>query len=315
MARRILISLGGNALGTDFEELVASVGVVARPIVDLLRAGHEVVICHGNGPQVGMIKESIDRGKAVYHHPGVPLSEAVAMSQAYIGYHLQNAIENQVRAQGLQRSVCTVVSRSLVDADDPRFDRPTKPIGAFFTAEQARLLEAGGKVMVEDAGRGYREVVASPLPLDILEREVVLDLVRAGHVVVAGGGGGIPITLTDNWYRAVDAVVDKDWVSVLLAEAVECDTLAILTGVERVAIEFGTPRQRDLDRITVAEARKYIADGQFPEGSMLPKIEAAVSFVTSGPGRRALITSLDALVAGLDGRQGTWIVDGPDSPG
>lgn len=306
--QRILVSLGGNALGTDFDELVESVGVVAKPIVGLLRAGHEVVICHGNGPQVGMIKSSIDRSNISYHHPAMPLSECVAMSQAYIGYHLQNAIENQVHAQGLQRSVCTVISRALVDPDDPRFARPTKPIGAFFSAEEAEALRAAGKVMVEDSGRGYREVVASPLPKDILEKGAILDLVRGGHVVIAGGGGGIPIVFRDNWYRAVDAVIDKDWVSVMLAEAAECDVLAILTGVEQVAVDFNTPAQRGIDRMTVDEARKHIAVGQFPEGSMLPKVEAAVSFTASGPGRKTLITSLDKLLEGLAGEAGTWVV-------
>lgn len=308
--QRILISLGGNALGTNFDELVASVGIVAKPIVDLIGAGTEVVICHGNGPQVGMIKSSIDRGQAAYHFPLMPLSETVAMSQAYIGYHLQNAVENQLHAHGIdiEKSVCTVISRTLVDENDPRFDRPTKPIGAFFSEEEAAELRASGKVMVEDAGRGYREVVASPLPLDILEKDVILDMVDSGHVVIAGGGGGIPIIFKDNWYRAIDAVIDKDWVSVMIAEFAKCDALVILTGVEQVAVDFNTAQQRDLDRITLAEAERYIGEGQFPEGSMLPKIQAAMDFTRSGPGRRTLITSLDKLVEGLAGETGTWVV-------
>ncbi len=307
---RILISLGGNALGTDFDELVQSVGVVAKPIVGLVVAGHEVVVCHGNGPQVGMIKSSIDRGKTDFHQPLVPLSEAVAMSQAYIGYHLQNAIENQLHAQGVDvaKSVVTVISRVLVDPEDPGFSRPTKPIGAFFTAEEAEQLRSAGKTMIEDSGRGYREVVASPLPQDILEKDAILDMVASGHIVIAGGGGGIPIVFRDNWYRATDAVIDKDWVSVMLARDTGCDSLAILTGVEKVAVDFNTPQQRDLDELTVAQAQAYAADGQFPEGSMLPKIEAAIRFTTSGPGRRTLITSLDKLVEGLAGETGTWLV-------
>jgi carbamate kinase len=307
---RILVSLGGNALGTDFDELVVSVGVVAKPIVDLVAAGTEVVICHGNGPQVGMIKSSIDRGKAAYHFPLMPLSEAVAMSQAYIGYHLQNAVENQLHAHGIdiEKSVCTVISRTLVDENDPGFQRPTKPIGAFVSEQEAELLRKSGKVMVEDAGRGYREVVASPLPVDILEKDVILDMVESGHVVISGGGGGIPTVFRDNWYRAIDAVIDKDWVSVMIAQFAKCDALVILTGVERVAIDFNTPHQRDLDQITVAEAEKYVNEGQFPEGSMLPKILAAMDFTRSGPGRRTLITSLDKLVEGLKGETGTWVV-------
>ncbi len=307
---RILISLGGNALGTDFDELVESVGVVAKPIVGLVVAGHEVVICHGNGPQVGMIKASIDRGKSDFHQPLVPLSEAVAMSQAYIGYHLQNAIENQLHAHGLDidKSVVTVITRVLVDPDDPGFRRPTKPIGAFFSKAEATELGAAGKTMIEDSGRGYREVVASPLPQEVLEKDGILDMVASGHIVIAGGGGGIPIVFRDNWYRAVDAVIDKDWVSVMLARDTSCDSLVILTGVEKVAVDFNTPAQRDLDELTVAQAREYAAQGQFPEGSMLPKIEAAIRFVTSGPDRKTLITSLDKLVEGLRGETGTWIV-------
>ena len=305
---RILISLGGNALGTDFDELVESVGVVAKPIVGLLAAGHEIVICHGNGPQVGMIKSSIDHGRASYQQPLMPLSEAVAMSQAYIGYHLQNAIENQLNAHGFHKTVCTVISRVLVDADDPMFQRPTKPIGAFFSAEEAEVLRTSGKTMIEDSGRGYREVVASPMPREILEKDAILDLVSAGRVVIAGGGGGIPTVRKDNWYKAIDAVIDKDYTSVMLAADTGCDAMAILTGVERVSINFNTPDQQDLDELTVAHAEKYIAEGQFPEGSMLPKIRAALGFTTSGPGRRTLITSLDKLVEGLSGMTGTWIV-------
>jgi carbamate kinase len=182
---RILVSLGGNSLGTEFDELVVSVGVVAAPLAGLLRDGHEVVVCHGNGPQVGMIKTSIDQGKAGIEMPTTPLSECVAMSQAYVGYHLQNAIQNQLHAARVEKSVVTVITRVLVDPDDPRFRRPTKPIGAFFTAEQAEHLREQGKPMIEDSGRGYREVVASPLPQAILEKSAVLDLVRTGHVVIA----------------------------------------------------------------------------------------------------------------------------------
>jgi carbamate kinase len=188
------------------------------------------------------------------------------------------------------------------------FQRPTKPIGAFFTAEEAEGLRKAGKTMIEDSGRGYREVVASPMPREILEKEAILGLVSAGHVVIAGGGGGIPIVRKDNWYKAIDAVIDKDYVSVMMAADVRCDTLAILTGVEKVAINFNTPDQQDLDELTVARAERYLADGQFPEGSMLPKIRSALRFTTSGPGRKTLITSLDKLVEGLKGQTGTWIV-------
>ncbi|MCA0437270.1 MAG: carbamate kinase [Austwickia sp.] len=307
---RILVSLGGNALGVDFDELVETVGVIATPIVGLLADGHEVVICHGNGPQVGMIKTDIDLGKAGLHENRVmPLSECVAMSQSYIGYHLQNAIENQMAAQGVAgRVVTTVVSRCLVDPADPGFANPTKPIGAFFTKEQADGYIAEGKTFIEDSGRGWREVVASPIPQTILEKDAVRELVSAGHVVIAGGGGGIPVVTRDGWTKAIDAVIDKDRTSILLAADTECDSLAILTGVEKVAVDFNTPQQRDLDEITVAQAQEFMAAGQFPAGSMGPKIQAAIDFATSGPGRKCLITSLDKLVEGLRGETGTWVV-------
>ena len=255
-----------------------------------------------------MIKSSLDHGRASYRQPSVPLSEAVAMSQAYVGYHLQNAIENQLHARGLRKTVCTVISRALVDADDPMFQRPTKPIGAFFTAEEAEGLRKAGRTMIEDSGRGYREVVASPMPTQILEKAAILSLVAAGHVVIAGGGGGIPTVCKDNWYKAIDAVIDKDYVSVMLAADTACDDLVILTGVEKVAVNYNTAEQQDLDELTVAHAEKYLAEGQFPEGSMLPKIRAALRFTTSGPGRKTLITSLDKLVEGLKGHTGTWVV-------
>ena len=307
---RILVSLGGNALGVDFDELVETVGVIAEPIVGLLRDGHEVVVCHGNGPQVGMIKTDIDLGKAGLHEGRVmPLSECVAMSQSYIGYHLQNAIENQLHKQGVEgKVVATVVSRCLVDADDPGFANPTKPIGAFFDKATADAMMAEGKTMIEDSGRGYREVVASPHPIEILEKDAVRELVSAGHVVIAGGGGGIPVVTKNGWTKAIDAVIDKDRTSILLAADTGCDALAILTGVEKVAINFNKPNQRDLDQITLAECEQYIGEGQFPAGSMLPKIEAAMDFVKSGTNRRTLITSLDKMVEGLQGKTGTWVV-------
>ncbi len=307
---RILVSLGGNALGTDFDDLVVTVGVIAEPIVGLLKDGHEVVVCHGNGPQVGMIKTDIDLGKAGLEEGRVmPLSECVAMSQSYIGYHLQNAIENQMNKQGVAgKAVTTVVSRCLVDTNDPGFANPTKPIGAFFSAEQAAGFIAEGKTMIEDSGRGYREVVASPFPLTILEKEAVRELVSAGHVVIAGGGGGIPVFIKDGWTKAIDAVIDKDRTSILLAADTDCDSLVILTGVEKVAVDFNKPTQRDVDEMTVAEAEAYMAEGQFPAGSMGPKIQAAIDFAKSGEGRKCLITSLDKLVEGLQGKTGTWVV-------
>lgn len=312
MTKRILVSLGGNALGTQFDDLVKTVGIIAAPVADLIADGNEVVICHGNGPQVGFIKTNIDKGvmtEAVEQSDTLPLSECVAMSQSFIGYHLQNALQNQLNKRGLDKKVATVVTRVIVDPKDPKFQNPTKPIGAFYSLEESKVLEAAGKTMVEDSGRGYREVVASPLPLEILEKDSILDLANTGNVVIAGGGGGIPTIREGEWLKAIDAVIDKDRTSVILAADTKCDSLVIVTGVEKVSINFNKPDQKDLDKMTLADCEKYIAEGQFPEGSMLPKIEAAMDFVKSGKGRSTLITSLDKLVEGMRGETGTLIVE------
>lgn len=309
MSKRILVSLGGNALGTDFEGLIETVGIIAKPVSELVREGYEVVICHGNGPQVGLIKSSLDIGNKVSKQPLTPMSECVAMSQSYIGYHLQNALQNALRKHGVEKSVATLVTRVVVDRQDPRFQNPTKPVGAFYDKEEAAELEKLGKTMIEDSGRGYREVVPSPLPISIVEKDAVNALLNAGTIVIAGGGGGIPVTYEDNWYKAIDAVIDKDWVSVMLAADTDCDSLVILTGVEKVAVHFNKPDQRWLDELTVSDAKKYIEEGEFPAGSMLPKIEAAIKFTTSGPNRKTLITSLDKLKEGLAGETGTWLIN------
>lgn len=313
MGKRILVSLGGNALGTHFDELVDTVGVIAEPIAGLIKDGHEVVVCHGNGPQVGYIKTSLDKGNneggAIDFRKTLPLADCVAMSQSYIGYHLQNAIENQLHKYGIEKEVATVVTRVEVDPQDPLFKNPTKPIGAFFTKEESQVLVDAGKTVIEDSGRGYREVVASPIPQDVLEKDTILAMMNSGAVVIAGGGGGIPVYTENGWTKKIDAVIDKDRVSVMLAAMVQADSLVILTGVEKVAINFNTPEQKDLDKITLAECEQYIAEGQFPAGSMLPKIESAMAFVKSGKGRSTLITSLDKLVEGLRGETGTLIVE------
>lgn len=308
MGKRILVSLGGNALGTDFDGLLATSRTVAKPIAGLIQKGYEVVICHGNGPQVGIIKTSMDIGNAQTGKPGIPMSECVAMSQAFIGYHLQNALQNALKEVGVDKSVATVVTRVVVDRDDEGFQHPTKPVGAFVTYEQSKKMAAQGKTMIEDSGRGYREVVPSPLPQRIVEKEAIKQLLDGGSVVIAGGGGGIPVTYEQHQYRAIDAVIDKDWVSVMLAQDTACDSLVVLTGVEKVAVHFNKPDQRWLDSLTVSEARDYIAQGEFPPGSMLPKVEAAIRFTSSAKGCRTLITSLDKLEEGLAGQTGTWLV-------
>ena len=307
-AKRILISLGGNALGTDPVPLVETARTVAEPLAELISNGYEVVLCHGNGPQVGMIKVGLDGGRTPEGKTPVPMADCVAMSQSYMGHHIQNQLENELRRKGSDKTVVTVVSRCLVDPEDPGFSNPTKPIGAFLSEEEGRKLAALGKTVVEDSGRGYREVVASPIPLSIMEEKSIAALVDAGQIVIAGGGGGIPVVDRDGQIEPIDAVIDKDWVSVLLASAVNADALVILTGVEKVAIGYNTPGQAWLSEITTEEAKDYIKAGEFPPGSMLPKIQAALKFVESGDDRKTLITSLDRLVEGLAGEQGTWIV-------
>lgn len=304
--KKVVIALGGNALGNTPEEQKERVKHSARSIVDFVQSGVQVLVCHGNGPQVGMIKKSMDiAAKSGEKLPFVPFPECGAMSEGYIGYHLQNAICNEFRVRKMNDSVATLVTQVQVDACDPSFQRPTKPIGTFMSKEDADKLAAAG--VAEDAGRGYRQVVASPAPVRIVEEEAVRKLLDQGVTVIAGGGGGVPVVEKDGVLTGVDAVIDKDFTSVKLAETVDADVVVILTAVEKVAIRFGTPDQQWLDKLTVAEAKKYIEDKEFAEGSMLPKIRAAIKFAESKPGRKALITSLEKAKEGLEGSTGTWI--------
>ncbi|MCI6610536.1 MAG: carbamate kinase [Ezakiella sp.] len=305
---RILISLGGNALGTLENDLKKSVETIAGPICDLIKDGNEVVICHGNGPQVGYIKSNIDRGAKLDNTETLPLSSCVAMSQSFIGAELQSAIDNKLLKMGLNTKVAVVVTHVLVDENDKNFKNPTKPIGAFYSETEAKELEKQGKTMIEDSGRGYREVVASPIPVEIVEKDILRTMADNGILLIAGGGGGIPTIKGENGYNSIDAVIDKDRTSLLLASDTNCDSLVIITGVEKVSINFNKPNQQDLSRMTLEECEKYIAEGQFPAGSMLPKIEAAMEFVKQKEGRQTLITSLDKLVEGMRGNTGTLIV-------
>ena len=306
--KRVVIALGGNALGNTPEEQKERVKRFARSIVDFVQSGVQVLVCHGNGPQVGMIKKSMDiTAKLGEKLPCVPFPECGSMSEGYIGFHLQNAIGNEFRARKMNDSVATLVTQVQVDAADPSFQRPTKPIGTFMSKEDADKLAATGVAVVEDAGRGYRQVVASPAPVRIVEEDAVRKLVDQGVTVIAGGGGGVPVVEKDGVLTGIDAVIDKDFTSVKLAETIDADVVVILTAVEKVAIRFGTPEQLWLDTLTTTEARKYIEDKEFAEGSMLPKISAAIKFAESKPGRRALITSLEKAKEGLEGSTGTWI--------
>ena len=309
MAERIVIALGGNALGKNLPEQMAAVKHTAKAIVDLIEAGYEVVVSHGNGPQVGMINTAMTTlSREDPSHPMAPMSVCTAMSQGYIGYDLQNSLREEMLDRGIHKGVATILTQVEVDPEDPAFQNPTKPIGTFMTKAEAEEMRRRGNAVMEDAGRGWRRCVASPLPRSIIEIETIRTLVEAGQVVVAAGGGGIPVYPTGrNHLKGAGAVIDKDFASELLAEELNADVLIILTAVEKVAVNFGKPEQTWLDRMTPAEASRYAAEGQFAPGSMLPKVEAAVKFAESKPGRQALITLLEKAGAGIAGETGTTI--------
>lgn len=311
MGKRIVIALGGNALGNNLPEQMEAVKQTSKAIVDLIEEGNQVVIAHGNGPQVGMIQKAmaeLTRSDPEKYIP-CPLSVCVAMSQGYIGYDLQNGLREELLNRGISKGVSTVLTQVEVDPNDPAFQHPTKPIGAFMTKEEAdKLVAERGYDVMEDAGRGYRRVVASPLPQAIVEIESIRDMVDAGLVVIACGGGGIPVFKTEgNHLKGAAAVIDKDFASCTMAQQLDADMLIILTAVEKVAVNFGKPDQQWLDRLTPAEARQYAEEGQFAPGSMLPKVQAAVKFAESKPGRTALITLLEKAKAGIAGETGTSI--------
>ena len=305
---RIVIALGGNALGNTPAEQRERVAAACPALVGLIHQGHEIIISHGNGPQVGMIQAAFDT--AAKTNPKVapmPLPECTAMSQGYIGYHLQNAIGNELASRKMDKDVATVVTQVLVDEADPAFQHPTKPVGAFYDKETAeRIAAEKGYTMVEDAGRGYRQVVPSPKPIDVIEKNTVKALVDNGTVVITVGGG-IPVVCRDGKLYGTPAVIDKDFASAKLAELLDADMLVILTAVEKVAINFGKPDQKGLDTLTPDEARKYIDEKQFAPGSMLPKVQAAMSFAESKPGRVALITLLEKAAEGIEGKTGTRV--------
>lgn len=311
MGKRIVIALGGNALGKNLPEQMIAVKHTAKAIVDLIEQGNEVVIAHGNGPQVGMIQEAmtqLTRFDSEKYIP-CPLSVCVAMSQGYIGYDLQNALREEMLNRGINKSAATVLTQVEVDGNDPAFKNPTKPIGSFMTKEEAdKMVAERGYDVVEDAGRGYRRVVASPQPVSIVELDTIRSLIETGNVVIACGGGGIPVFKTEgNHLKGAAAVIDKDFAAARLAEQVNADALIILTAVEKVAIHFGTPKQEDLSELTAETAKAYIEAGEFAPGSMLPKVEAALQFAQSGEGRTSLITLLDKAADGIAGKTGTVV--------
>ena len=311
MGKRIVIALGGNALGSNLPEQMIAVKQTAKAIADLIEDGHQVILSHGNGPQVGMIQKAmaeLTRSEPEKYIP-CPLSVCVAMSQGYIGYDLQNALREELLDRGIEKGVATVLTQVEVDPKDPAFANPTKPIGAFMTREEAdKLVAERDYQVIEDAGRGWRRVVASPKPQAIVEIQSIRDMVEAGLVVVACGGGGIPVFKTEGHHlKGAAAVIDKDFASCVLAQQLEADTLIILTAVEKAAVNFGKPNQKWLDRLTPEEAEGYMAEGHFAPGSMLPKVQAAVEFAKSAPGRSALITLLEKARDGVAGKTGTVI--------
>ena len=307
--KKIVVALGGNALGSNLVEQMRSVTDAVKPIADLIEEGYEVIVTHGNGPQVGVIQDAMTllSRENPEKHPHFPLSVCTAMSQGYIGYDIQNKLREELLDRGIKKDVTSVLTQVEVDPDDPAFQNPTKPIGPFLTKEEAEAKKAlRNHVFIEDAGRGYRRVVASPEPKAIIEIDTIRTLADAGHIVIAVGGGGIPVTKAENNHlKGSPAVIDKDRASELLAEELDADFLIILTAVENAMINFKKPDEKKLGDITVEEAKKYIAEGQFAPGSMLPKVEAAVKFAESKPGRVALITLLEKAKDGINGKTGT----------
>lgn len=311
MGKRIVVALGGNALGKNLPEQMAAVKHTSKAIVDLIAEGNEVIVAHGNGPQVGMIQEAmtqLTRSDPEKYIP-CPLSVCVAMSQGYIGYDLQNAIREELTNRDIHHGVTTVLTQVEVDPNDPAFEHPTKPIGAFMTKEEAgRMVAERGYTVVEDSGRGWRRVVASPKPQAIVELDTIRSLVEADHVVIACGGGGIPVYHTEGHHlKGAAAVIDKDFAAARLAEQLDADALVILTAVEKVAIHFGKPDQTELDELTPETVQRYIEAGEFAPGSMLPKVQAALQFAQSGSGRMSLITELDRAADGIAGKTGTIV--------
>ena len=308
---RIVIALGGNALGNTPEEQQEKVANAAKSIVGFVKDGHEVIIGHGNGPQVGMINNAMDfSSKNGGKTPAMPFPECGAMSQGYIGYHLQNAILREARAQGVDKNVLTVVTQVEVSKEDKAFENPTKPIGSFMSEEEAKTIMAAkpDQTFKEDAGRGWRRVVPSPLPIDIVEKNAIQELVKNGNIVIACGGGGIPVVKNgEGDYTGVAAVIDKDFASEKLAELVDADYLFILTAVDRVCINFNKPDQEELKEISVAKAEELAAQGHFAPGSMLPKVIACKTFASSKQGRKAVIVSLEKATLAMSGESGTVI--------
>ena len=308
---KIVIALGGNALGKTPEEQLRLLEGVAKIIVDLIKEGNQIVLTHGNGPQVGQILLAMDySANSNAGTPDMPFPECGSMSQGYIGYQLQQCLQDELERQHIKKNCATLITQVLVNPNDEAFKNPTKPIGMFYTKEEAESIEKEkGYTFVDDSGRGYRRVVPSPKPIDIVEKDIIRQLVDNDNIVICAGGGGIPVIKTDKieLLEGVAAVIDKDRSAALLAEQIEADTLLILTAVDKVSIHYNTDNQVDLDTLTVEEAEKYIKENEFAKGSMLPKIEACLSFVCKNDNNRAIIGSLEHAKEAILGKNGTII--------
>ena len=309
MKQKVVVALGGNALGDTPTTQKKAVKLASESIVDLVELGYEVMVVHGNGPQVGLIHMAFDMAhKQAANIPSMPLVESTAMSQGYIGYHLQNGIINALKLRGYNKDVATLLTQVVVDPDDPSFDNPNKPVGPFYTKAEAAVLEKrDGGIYKEDANRGYRKVVASPTPLTIVEKNAIRNLLNSEMIVISSGGGGMPVIEKDGVYVGVEAVIDKDRTASLLAKEIEADIFVILTAVSHVAIHFGKENQKWLHNMSVDEASAYIKEGHFAAGSMLPKVEAAIRYAKSKKGRIAIITSLENAKDAISKGVGTTI--------
>lgn len=310
MSSRAVIALGGNALGNTPDEQMKKIEEAAPHIAELISQGYEIVVTHGNGPQVGMINLAFDESsKSNDKISNMDLPECSAMSQGYIGYHMQNKIQVEMHKHGIDQQTAAIITQMEVDKDDPAFLNPTKPIGSYYTKSQAEKIAENDPLFTykEDSGRGYRRTVASPKPVDIVEKDVILNLLKNNFVVIACGGGGIPVVKSGDKYEGVDAVIDKDLAAAKLAELIDADYLMVLTAVDKVCLNFNKENQKEVDIMTADEAEKYCAEGQFAPGSMLPKVQAAVEFVKSGENKKSLICSLDKVEFAIKGETGTTI--------
>lgn len=301
---RYVVSLGGNALGNNPLEQKKLLKDVAKPIVELISRNHDVIIVHGNGPQVGMINMAFSESSST---PDMPFPECGSMSQGYIGFHLQNAIKNELILKGIEKEVGSLITQVVVDINDPAFNNPSKPIGTFYDQKTAeRLTKEKGYIMKEDSGRGYRRVVASPKPCDVVEKNMIQALLNDRHVVICSGGGGVPVISKNHQLEGVAAVIDKDYASAKIAELVRADYLIILTAVEFVFVNFNTPNQKSLKRVTLSEIERYIDQDEFAKGSMYPKVQACLDFVQKTKGK-AVISSLEKAVEAFEFKTGTII--------